>query len=58
MQKTLDLSIKRFEIGTTEGGYSVNNRKPYESYVSNQEWDVFVKDMEQNHHDAFNEYGA
>ena len=58
MQKTLDLSIKRFEIGTTEGGYSVNNQKPYESYVSNQEWDVFVKDMEQNHHDAFNEYGA
>lgn len=58
MQKTLDLSIKKSEIGTTEGGYYVNNGKPYEAYVSNQEWDVFVKDMEQNHSDAFGEYGA
>lgn len=58
MQKTLDLSIKKSETGTTKDGYSVNNGKSYEAYVSNQEWEMFVKDMEQNHPDAFDEYMA
>lgn len=58
MQKTLDLSIKKHEIGTNDGGYAVPNGKIYASYMSNDEWDAFVKDMKHHHGKAFEEYGA
>lgn len=58
MQKTLDLSIKKAETGTLDGGYSVTDCKPYSSYMSNREWDAFVDDMQTNHRAAYIEYGA
>ncbi len=56
MQKTLDLSIKMREAGTTDGGYSVDGGKRYAAYMSNSEWDDFLLDMKQNHEQAFGEY--
>lgn len=56
MQTTLDLSIKIQEAGTIDGGYVTY--KSYPSYMSNQEWESFINDMEQNHNDAYLEYGA
>lgn len=56
MQTTLDLSIKKHETGTLEGGYTT--KKEYPSYMNNQMWDSFKKDMEQNHKAAYTEYGA
>lgn len=58
MQKALDLSIKKAELGMIDGGYAVSNGKAYESYMSNIKWDAFRKDMEMNHASAFEEYGA
>lgn len=56
MQKTLDLSIKKAETGSLQGGYSTY--KLYESYMSNDIWDDFVIDMKTNHAEAYKEYGA
>lgn len=58
MQKTLDLSMKKHETGTIDGGFSVKGGKPYSSYMQNSEWDCFIRDMEENHGEAFVEYGA
>lgn len=58
MQKTLDLSIKKDEIGTIEGEYLVPEGKYYPAYMSNAKWDAFIKDMKMNHASAFEEYGA
>lgn len=57
MQKTLDLSIKKYETGTLEGGYSVAGGTPYSSYMSNSKWALFVEDMKKNHKSAYIEYG-
>jgi hypothetical protein len=46
------------EIGTIAGAYFVPAGKSYSAYVSNTEWDAFIKDMEINHASAFEEYGA
>ena len=58
MQKTLDLSIKKNELGTIEGAYFVPDGNSYSAYMSNTEWDALIKDMERNHASAFEEYGA
>ena len=58
MQKTLDISIKKNEIGTIEGAYFVPDGNSYSAYMSNTEWDALIKDMERNHASAFEEYGA
>ena len=58
MQKTLDLSIKKYETGTTEGGFAVKDGKIYASYMSNSEWNAFIGDMEENYPQAFGQYGA
>ena len=56
MQKTLDLSIKKTEIGSLQGGYSTV--KLYESYMSNDAWEDFIIEMKRNHPEAYKEYGA
>ena len=58
MQKTLDLSIKTHETGTTEGGFIVKDGKAYASYMSNSAWNAFIGDMEENYPQAFGQYGA
>ncbi len=58
MQKTLDLSIKKYETGTTEGGFAVKDGKIYASYMSNSEWNAFIGNMKENYPQAFGEYGA
>lgn len=58
MQKTLDLSIKKHEHGTTDGGYVTANKKIYPAYMDNQAWEAFVADMMEHHNDAYREYGA
>ncbi len=58
MQKTIDLSIKNHELGSTEGGYHIENRKTYREYADNLLWALFIDDMEKNHPAAFNEYGS
>lgn len=61
MQKTLDLSIKKHEIGTTEGGYDVKTaekKTTYLSYMDGLEWEKFEKDMKDKYPNAYNEYGA
>ncbi len=58
MQRTLDLSIKKHEIGTLEGAYSVDGGKIYPYYIDNDSWEIFKADMENNHKSAFEEYEA
>ena len=58
MQKTLDLSIKKSEIGNVEGGYYIKDWKTYPYYMDNDTWDDFKRDMETNYPNAFAEYGA
>jgi hypothetical protein len=58
MQKTLDLSIKNHEHGTTHNGYITANKKIYPAYMNNQAWEAFVADMMEHHNDAYREYGA
>lgn len=58
MQKTLDLSIKKHETGTTEGGFSVEGGKLYASYMTNEKWDAFMHNMEESYAQAFGEYGS
>lgn len=56
MQKTLDLAIKKYEMGTMDGFYS--QKKQYSSYMKEAEWKSFENDMEQNYPTAFEKYGA
>ena len=56
MQKTLDLSIKKHEIGTLDGGFRTKITR--QAYMDNLVWDAFKDDMEKNHPNAFAEYGA
>lgn len=56
MQKTLDLSIKKHEIGATVGGYCVNG-KQFDSYMDKQIWMDFIAGMKENHYEAFIEFG-
>lgn len=56
MQKTLDLSIKKYETGKIEGGYTSKNGKTYESYMTVCEWSSFKENMEKNHQTAFENY--
>ena len=58
MQKTLDLSIKKYETGSLDGGYLAPNGKTYPNYMANQAWQDFKADMENNHPAAYGEYGA
>lgn len=53
MQKSLDLSIKKHDIGTMDGAYG-----SYQSYMNEEMWGDFICDMKDNHPSAFVEYGA
>ena len=57
----LDLAIKLQERKTTSGGYVVtykNENLLRQTYMTNEEWDVFIEDMSNNklQPDAFTEY--
>ena len=53
MQKTLDLSIKRKEIGSTNGGYISPSGRIYQSYMDNVDWCEFVRNMDPRAYENF-----
>lgn len=53
MQSTLDLSIKKHELNTVNGGYG-----KYQAYMDESVWKVFVEDMKEQHPAAYEQYGA
>lgn len=57
MQNTLDLSIKKHEIGTIDGAFIIGeNMKSYQSYMNNSAWNDFVDTMKKDFHFAYDEY--
>ncbi len=54
LQKTLDLAIKQSQ-NPGEKGFEVN-KKAYNSYMTNEEWELFVKEMKEKYKTAFERY--
>lgn len=58
MQRTLDISIKKHEIKTTDGAYVMPDGRCYAAYMGVHEWQTFASEMQSAYPVAYAEYGA
>ena len=53
-QEALDYAIRDSEISSeSDFGYKIDGKDPYENYMSNKTWDIFLKQMPEEHYKQF-----